>query len=71
MADCPSFPKDLRLADDVLNLCLMQKAFYEIEYEMSNRPAWIGIPIAGLLSILDGSQTACFVSAGENQCDQS
>jgi 4-alpha-glucanotransferase len=60
MADCPSFPKDLKQADDILNLCLMEKAFYEIEYEMSNRPDWIDIPITGLLSILHGGETARF-----------
>jgi trehalose synthase-fused probable maltokinase len=61
MADCPSVPKDLRQANDILNLCLMEKAFYEIEYEMSSRPDWIDIPIVGLLSILDGRETASFV----------
>ena len=60
MANCPSFPEDLKQADDILNLCLMEKAFYEIDYEMSNRPDWIDIPITGLLSILDGGQTARF-----------
>jgi maltose alpha-D-glucosyltransferase/alpha-amylase len=60
MANCPSFPEDLKQADDILNLCLMEKAFYEIDYEMSNRPDWIDIPITGLLSILDGGETARF-----------
>ncbi len=61
MAGCPSFPEDIRQVNNILNLCLMEKAFYEIEYEMSNRPDWIDIPIVGLLSILDGRETASFV----------
>jgi trehalose synthase-fused probable maltokinase len=54
IVNCPSFPRDLDQADNILNLCLVEKAFYEIEYEMSNRPDWVEIPIAGLLSMLDG-----------------
>lgn len=57
IADFPSFPRDLNQADNILNLCLVEKAFYEIEYEMSNRPDWVDIPIAGLLSMLDGGGT--------------
>jgi maltose alpha-D-glucosyltransferase/alpha-amylase len=26
----------------------MEKAAYEIAYEVTNRPAWIGVPVAGL-----------------------
>jgi maltose alpha-D-glucosyltransferase/alpha-amylase len=32
---------------------LLSKAFYEINYEASNRPDWIDIPIEGILAILD------------------
>jgi maltose alpha-D-glucosyltransferase/alpha-amylase len=37
----------------LLDLYLAQKAIYEIGYEAAHRPAWIGIPISGLLSILN------------------
>jgi maltose alpha-D-glucosyltransferase/alpha-amylase len=37
----------------LLDLYLAQKAIYEIGYEASHRPAWIGIPIGGLLDILN------------------
>jgi maltose alpha-D-glucosyltransferase/alpha-amylase len=36
----------------LLGLFLIEKAAYEIAYEAANRPAWIGVPIAGLLRIL-------------------
>ena len=32
----------------LLNLFLLEKAAYEVRYEASNRPAWIGIPLHGL-----------------------
>ena len=36
---------------DLLDLFLIEKACYEVRYEAANRPAWIGIPLAGLESI--------------------
>ena len=36
----------------LLDLFLLEKALYEIEYELSNRPAWAGIPIDATLRIL-------------------
>ena len=38
----------------LLELFLLEKAFYEIVYEAANRPDWLAIPIAGVLDILDG-----------------
>jgi maltose alpha-D-glucosyltransferase/alpha-amylase len=35
---------------------VLSKAFYEINYEASNRPDWIDIPIEGVLTILDLSK---------------
>jgi maltose alpha-D-glucosyltransferase/alpha-amylase len=32
----------------LLDLFLIEKAAYEIAYEIANRPTWIGVPIAGL-----------------------
>jgi maltose alpha-D-glucosyltransferase / alpha-amylase len=36
----------------LLGLFLIEKAAYEIAYEAANRPAWIGVPVAGLLRLL-------------------
>ncbi|GAB1581149.1 maltose alpha-D-glucosyltransferase [Phyllobacterium phragmitis] len=38
----------------LLELFLLQKAFYEINYELSNRPDWVGIPVQGVLDLLEG-----------------
>jgi maltose alpha-D-glucosyltransferase/alpha-amylase len=32
----------------LLDLFLIEKAAYEIVYEASNRPTWLGVPLTGL-----------------------
>jgi maltose alpha-D-glucosyltransferase/alpha-amylase len=39
-------------AQTLLNAYVLEKAFYELQYELDNRPAWVHIPIAGILSML-------------------
>jgi maltose alpha-D-glucosyltransferase / alpha-amylase len=39
-------------AHSLLDLFLIEKAAYEISYEAANRPTWIGVPLAGLSSLL-------------------
>jgi len=36
----------------LLNIYLLEKAVYELRYELNNRPAWIDVPLAGILEIL-------------------
>ncbi len=36
---------------------LLEKAVYELSYEMNNRPDWIIIPLKGIISTLSGSNT--------------
>jgi maltose alpha-D-glucosyltransferase/alpha-amylase len=40
------------VAQALLRLFLIEKAAYEISYEAANRPTWIGVPLAGLSSLL-------------------
>jgi len=35
----------------LLDAYLLDKALYELAYELNNRPAWVGIPLAGLISL--------------------
>jgi maltose alpha-D-glucosyltransferase / alpha-amylase len=35
----------------LLNAYLLEKALYELLYEINNRPTWVRIPIAGILSL--------------------
>ena len=39
-------------AERMLNFFLLEKAFYEIEYELAHRPDWLRVPLTGILRIL-------------------
>jgi maltose alpha-D-glucosyltransferase/alpha-amylase len=52
IAGCPAHPDDAAAADRLLDLFILGKAFYEIRYELANRPTWLGIPLRGVLRIL-------------------
>jgi maltose alpha-D-glucosyltransferase/alpha-amylase len=36
----------------LLQIHLLEKAVYELGYELNNRPAWVGIPLAGISQLL-------------------
>jgi maltose alpha-D-glucosyltransferase/alpha-amylase len=36
----------------LLGAALLDKAMYELTYEMNNRPAWVGVPLRGILHLL-------------------
>jgi maltose alpha-D-glucosyltransferase / alpha-amylase len=46
------WPADPQDAAKVLNFFLLEKAFYEIEYELAHRPDWLRVPLTGTLRIL-------------------
>ena len=37
----------------LLDLFLLEKAAYEIRYEVANRPTWLGIPLGGFFAIAE------------------
>jgi maltose alpha-D-glucosyltransferase/alpha-amylase len=41
----------LTQAHRLLNAYLLEKALYELLYELNNRPAWVRIPLAGILAL--------------------
>jgi maltose alpha-D-glucosyltransferase/alpha-amylase len=41
-----------------MDLYLAEKAFYELRYELNNRPDWSDIPLHGLVAILEHAQPA-------------
>ena len=45
-------PTERREIDDLLSVFTIEKAIYETDYELNNRPAWLHIPLNGLNKIL-------------------
>jgi maltokinase len=37
----------------MLSIFELEKAVYELRYELNNRPDWVGIPVAGIASLLE------------------
>ncbi len=52
MANQRLWPADPQAAEQMLNFFLLEKAFYEIEYELAHRPDWLRVPLSGMLRIL-------------------
>jgi maltose alpha-D-glucosyltransferase/alpha-amylase len=52
VADQSIWPSNAKRAERVLDFFLLEKAFYEIGYELAHRPEWLRVPLAGILRIL-------------------
>ncbi len=46
-------PDDPHALTALLEIHLLEKAIYEISYELNHRPDWVSIPVLGVLQILD------------------
>jgi maltose alpha-D-glucosyltransferase/alpha-amylase len=58
MTDPRLWPAEPREAERLLDFFLLEKALYEIEYELSHRPEWLNVPLTGTLRILSPTPTA-------------
>ena len=47
------FPGSRTDADRLVRFFMLEKALYEVAYELANRPDWVAIPLRGVLSLLD------------------
>jgi trehalose synthase-fused probable maltokinase len=46
-------PPGQQATDQLLSVFELEKAVYELRYELNNRPDWVAIPVAGILRLLD------------------
>ena len=49
----PFLPEDPLQRAQLLDLFLLDKALYELNYELNNRPDWVRIPLRGLAELLE------------------
>ncbi len=54
VGDAEFIPKDKQDFETLLGAFLLEKAIYEVGYELNNRPDWLMIPIRGVLQLLKG-----------------
>jgi maltose alpha-D-glucosyltransferase/alpha-amylase len=52
VAGAPFIPSDPPAAKVLLRALLLEKATYEVVYELNNRPSWVVLPIRGIRALL-------------------
>ncbi len=52
MRGCASYPASKKQARDMIAFFTLERAVHELSYELANRPAWVEIPLKGILAIL-------------------
>jgi maltose alpha-D-glucosyltransferase/alpha-amylase len=55
LADARLWPAERAQSERLLDFFLLEKAIYEVGYELANRPDWLRVPLMGMLRILRGS----------------
>ncbi len=56
VADTGLLPENRDQLEALLDLCLIDKALYELAYELNNRPNWVHIPLHGITSLFEASE---------------
>jgi maltose alpha-D-glucosyltransferase/alpha-amylase len=51
------WPESAEEAERLLQFFLLEKAFYEVDYELANRPAWLRVPLMGIQRVLSLART--------------
>ncbi len=57
-ADQTLMPAGIETIRKLLSVFELEKAVYELRYELNNRPDWVGIPVAGIVRLLDTERVA-------------
>ena len=51
--DSSLLPPGQQATEQLLSVFELEKAVYELRYELNNRPDWVSIPVAGILRLLE------------------
>ena len=62
-ADIPVLPQSRENVRVILDAHLIDKAMYEISYELNNRPDWVWLPLQGMLQMLEAPEKPADVAA--------
>jgi maltose alpha-D-glucosyltransferase/alpha-amylase len=66
MADAPVLPQGPEGLKAVLDAYMVDKAVYEVRYELNNRPDWVGLPLQGILQVVGTKEEPARVGSGDN-----
>ena len=55
VAGCDVYPEDGDTGRALIHFFTLEKVLYEITYELGSRPAWVTIPMQGLLDLMKGT----------------
>jgi maltose alpha-D-glucosyltransferase/alpha-amylase len=53
MRGCPSYPASKKQVRELIAFFSLERAVHELSHELTNRPDWAGIPLTGILAILE------------------
>ncbi|HET9074940.1 MAG TPA: hypothetical protein VFN48_10200, partial [Solirubrobacteraceae bacterium] len=53
--DASLLPPGEQSVENLLNIFELEKAIYELGYELDNRPDWVAIPVAGIERLLEAA----------------
>jgi len=52
MEDAPLIPGEAAVRERLLSAFMLDKALYELSYELNNRPEWVRIPLVGIRKLI-------------------
>lgn len=61
VGDSPIIPHQKGDLEILLRTFLLQKAIYELNYEVNNRPSWVIVPLRGIRAILEKTEVGMMV----------
>jgi maltose alpha-D-glucosyltransferase/alpha-amylase len=63
--EAPWIPRDEQGLAILLDTSLLEKAVYELSYELNNRPLWVPVALVGLRDLLDQDLVTAGIAGAE------